>query len=323
MSQHNHLYLILRMKIDFSIFYSEQIKSLADKQFDLYISAFDGCPRTVQPFNESCAKRKVFLSFPQQEHRKAEIQLYSNDNTREDLYIQQLFKDIPIDRKTRICIDCTGFLIPHLIYIIGYLYKLGTKTIHIVYNEPEQYINKENTIFSKTVYAPTPIHGFEAITSNIGVDEILIIETGFQSDLIREVIRSKSKAFGRHCLIGFPSMHADMYQHNLIQLESVKNFIGSDRVEYHKAPAYDPFITANKIMEIVSSYGPSKSNIFHIAPLSTKPQAIGAALSYIALKEEYPIDIIYPNSKVFYTMNTIGIHRRWLYTIELSSLRFN
>lgn len=308
------------MKIDFSIFYSEQIKSISDKKFDLYISAFDGCDRTVLPFNESDAKRKVFISFPQQEYPKTEILLYSNDNIREDLYIQQLFRDIQINQKTKICIDCTGFLIPHLIYLIGYLYKLGLKTIYIAYNEPEQYSNRENTIFSRTIYAPTPIHGFEAITGNIGVDEILIIETGFQSDLIREVIRSKSKALGRHCIIGFPSMHADMYQHSLIQLESVKTNIGSDRVEYHKAPAYDPFITANKIIEIISSYDPSKSNIFHIAPLSTKPQAIGAALSYIALKEDYPVDIIYPNSKVFYAMNTIGIHRRWLYTVEFSSL---
>lgn len=310
------------MKIDFSIFYSEQIQSLEGKKFDLYISAYDGCARTIQPFNESCAKKKVFLSFPQQEYSKTETLLYSNDNIREDLYIQQLFKDIPINRKTKICIDSTGFLIPHLIYLIGYLYKLGTSTIYIVYNEPEQYTNKENTIFSKTIYAPTPIHGFEAVTGNIGVDEILIIETGFQADLIREVIRSKSKALGRHCLIGFPSLHADMYQHNLIQLESVKNNIGSDRVEYHKAPAYDPFITANKIVDIISSYDSQKSNIFHIAPLSTKPQAIGAALSYLALKEKYPIDIIYPNSKVFYTMNSFGIHRRWLYTIELSPFRY-
>ena len=310
------------MKIDFSIFYSEQIQSLEGKKFDLYISAYDGCARTILPFNESCAKKKVFLSFPQQEYSKTETQLYSNDNIREDLYIQQLFKDIPINRKTKICIDSTGFLIPHLIYLIGYLYQLGTTTIHIVYNEPEQYTNKENTIFSKTIYVPTPIHGFEAVTGNIGVDEILIIETGFQADLIREVIRSKSKALGRHCLIGFPSLHADMYQHNLIQLESVKNNIGSDRVEYHKAPAYDPFITANKIVDIISSYDSQKSNVFHIAPLSTKPQAIGAALSYLALKDQYPIDIIYPNSKVFYTMNSFGIHRRWLYTIELSPFRY-
>lgn len=309
--------------IDFSIFYSEQNPTITDKSYDFFISADDECDRTQNSFGEAIAKRKIFIRFPQQEYSTPNDTCYTNCEVQEDKYIQLLCKDLNILKNSKMCIDCTGFIIPHLLYLLGYLYRLEINEIDIIYNEPDQYRDKENTIFSKTITSPIPIKGFEAIASDIRGEEILIIETGFQTELIREVVRSKSKAAERHCIIGFPSLHADMYQHSLIQLNKAKNNIGSTRVEYHKAPAYDPFISANKIIEIIKANRQYKNNIFHISPLSTKPQAIGAALSYLLLNEKYPIDIIYPHSETYYSMNTIGTHRRWRYTIEFDPIRRN
>lgn len=308
--------------IDFSLFYAEQISTLSGNQYDIFISASDGCDRTLIPYNEVNAKTKVFLTFPQQERMNISDGCYSNSHIEEDLYVQQMVKNIPLDlsMNSKICIDCSGFIIPHLLYLIGYLYYTGIKRLDIIYNEPEKYNDKENTKFSDIYSAPKPIKGFEAINSDLSNDEILIIESGFQSELIRQVIRNKAKVSDRHFIIGFPSLHADMYQHNRVQLYQAKYNIGSNRVLYHKSPAYDPFITANKLCSIINSYNTS-NYIYHIAPLSTKPQAIGAALCYLAIKDNVPIDIIYPPSEIYFTKNTTGIHRRWLFTIEFDAIR--
>lgn len=148
-------------------------------------------------------------------------------------------------------------------------------------------------------------------------EDTLIIFAGFNDEMVSNVAREKSKAKHKYLFSGFPSLQADMYQQNLIQLNKSIETIGQKHVHYCKAPANDPFVTAKKLQDIIDKRlkKPEAVNYIHIAPLSTKPMAIASALVYFN-NPEAPIDIIYPPAEEYIGHHSIGIKRTWRYTIE-------
>jgi hypothetical protein len=80
------------------------------------------------------------------------------------------------------------------------------------------------------------------------------------------------------------------------------------------APAFDPFVTAQIINEIIEE-NPNSTNIY-LSPLSTKPQTVGMALFYITNYNKLPISIVFPYSKTYTSKHAEGIKRTWKYTVE-------
>lgn len=300
-------------------YYMEEITDLSTPKYDLFLSGFDGCDRTSIIFNRVRSRTKKWLIFPQYNVPADQIpeSSYISRSVEEDEFINGIEELNQLNRRSKVCIDCTGIITPHLIYLIKKLQLIGVGKVDILYSEPISYEKGENTLFTRKVAHSKVIPGFSAISQEIGGDDVLIICAGYDKSQIETVIRDKNNAAHRFFIVGFPSLQADMYQQNLIQLHKTKNTIGSENVHYCKAPAYDPFITAQEITYIIHKrlQNYNISNIF-FAPLSTKAQAIAMALVYLYDNNRHPISLIYPHCEEYQMGVAKGIKRTWKYTIE-------
>lgn len=304
--------------MEYSYCYIKEISDMSEVKCDIFISGFDGSERTQVVYDKIVAREKYWLVFPQyaQDGCPPPEGGLTNGAIVEDDYILKVMKGINL-RDKRVCIDATGFLIPHLLFLIQHLQRQGMKNIDVLYSEPASYTRAEDTEFTKNVDMPRPIEGYSASPKNINGNDALVIFAGFNDALVTAVARNHSKAHFKYLFTGFPSLQADMYQQNLIQLDKSKLTIGEKNVTYLKAPAYDPFVAATKLQKIVNELMNEKYNIeyIHISPLSTKPMAIAAALVYLN-NPNYPIDVIYPPANTYICGHTKGIKRTWKYTLE-------
>ena len=304
---------------DFSYYYMEEVKDASSLSYDVFISAFDSCERTKAVFCKVNAAEKYWLVFPQYDLKDKDLpDVYlTSDKTGEEEYIPEVMEKIELGQKS-LCIDATGFLVPHLLFLLQLLKRKGICRFDVIYSEPASYPKAEDTQFTQSVNRPRPIEGYSTSAKNVNGNDALIIFSGFNDALVTAVARDKSKAYYKYLFTGFPSMQADMYQQNLIQLNKSKESIGETNVSRLKAPAYDPFVAANKLQAIVKDLMQPKFNIeyIHVAPLSTKPMAIASTLVYMA-NPDCPIDIIYPPADTYLSERAIGIKRTWRYGIEV------
>lgn len=305
--------------MNYSYYFIEEIKDVSALQYDVFISVYDGCERTKYVFNKVKASNKHWLVIPQynqSDDEKPATFLYSSGTIESD-YILEVIKSIEIDTDKKICIDSTGFIIPHLLFLIQHLKRKGVKSFDILYSEPQKYEDAESTEFTKRVNHTRPIDGYSTVARDVDGEDTLIVFVGFNDEMVTNVAREKSLARHKYLFTGFPSLQADMYQQNLIQLNKSIETIGQKHVHYCKAPAYDPFVAAQKLQEIVNKRLKKSNpvNFIHIAPLSTKPMAIAAALVYFN-NPDAPIDIIYPPAEEYKSHYSLGIKRTWRYTIE-------
>ena len=304
--------------IDFTIFYKTSyengdVESL--DEFDFFFSAYDDCERTKIIFNKVKAKKKIWIDFPHYKNGTLTIpDLYVCKSFKEDECFIELFDQLTLLSASKICIDITGFIRPHLIFFIAYLYRLDIKKIEFLYSEPQHYKNAEDTTFSGFIDEVKIIEGCSAMVNQANIDDdLLIIAAGYDDKLIAKVSQEKSKIKRKYYIIGFPSLQADMYQESILKIHQAKESIGY-RIDKF-APAFDPFVTAQTINEIVKS-NPTHSNIY-LSPLSTKPQTLGIALYYLWFYKTKSLNIIFPYSNTYLPKTATGIKKTWKYTFEL------
>lgn len=311
--------------IDFSLFYIDEVENISSLKYDLFISVYDGCERTKNTFNKIDAQDKLWLLVPQYHNitDKLDGECLFSAKIDEAEYIGDIFSQIHnLDETMSICIDSTGFPIPHLMFLVQYLNRKGILAFDMLYSEPKSYLNEENTQFTRSSLPTRPVDGYEATVLDVNNEDALIVFSGYNDNLVTTVARDKSKAKVKYFFTGFPSLQADMYQQNLVQLNKSRETIGEKNVFIEKAPAYDPFVAAEKVQllldYILKEYNPI--SCIHISPLSTKPMAIASALIYL-YNRQYPIDVIYPPSEEYVSGHAIGVKRTWKYTIELNEIR--
>ncbi len=305
--------------MDYSYYFMEEVKDISTLQYDVFISAFDGCDRTKVTFKRVNAVNKYWLVIPQYKQAAEGLPkkyLFSSF-TEESEFILDIVGKVDISGEKKICVDSTGFIIPHLLYLVQYLKRRGIVALDILYSEPQQYEKGESTQFAKRVGYTRPVMGYSTIARDVEGEDTLIIFAGFNDEMVSNVAREKSKSKHKYLFTGFPSLQADMYQQNLIQLNKSIETIGEMHVHFCKTPAYDPFVTAKKLQDIIDKRIKKSEpvNYIHIAPLSTKPMAIAAALVYFN-NPDYPIDIIYAPAEEYKSHHSIGIKRTWRYTME-------
>jgi hypothetical protein len=302
--------------MDFSIFYKKSFDNgvIDEKEYDLFFSAYYNCERTSLIFDKIDSKLKIWIDFP---HYKNVVQgesFYKCTSYKEDECFIDLFERVNIDNATRICIDITGFIRPHLIFFANAIHRKGVKKIDFLYSEPQHYEKAEETNFSGFVDAVRPIEGCVSSINFPNTDnDLLIITAGYDDNLIARVSNEKNKIKKKYYVLGFPSLQPDMYQESILKMYQAKESIGNRIDKY--APACDPFVTAQIINEILLE-NPNHSNIY-LSPLSTKPQALGIAIFYLWNYQTMPINIIFPFSNTYHSKTAKGIKRTWRYTVEL------
>jgi hypothetical protein len=303
--------------MDYTVFYKSQYKDGkidCGDGYDLFFSGYDGCERTTSIFKSINSEKKIWIKFPHYNVKVSEGDIYTFDSFREDEFFLDLFSQIEINEHSKICIDITGFIRPHLIFFSNYLHRIGIKKIDYLYSEPIHYKNAEETTFSGFIDEVRLIEGCNSDTIIPNTEnDLLIITAGYDDKLIAKIAQYKGKIKKKYYILGFPSLQPDMYQENVLKMYQAKESIGS-RIDRF-APANDPFVTAQVIDNIVNENS-NHSNIY-LSPLSTKPQTLGITLYYLWNYQTKPLNIIFPFSNKYHPKTAFGIKRTWKYTFEL------
>lgn len=324
--------------MDYTYFYKHSFHSLSeaglrDTTYDLFISSFVNSERVISlartlKYNDSLwfvDHRDENSLFVQDKHK---LVLELNED-----YIRIHNKLIGMHFEGKsLCIDATGFQIPYLLFLIRVLYQSGIKKFDIYYTEPKKYKLAEETEFSDLFYVVKGIMGMVGRNVSETENDLMIIAAGYDHSRIIDVANSKKSA-QKVLLFGFPALSPSMFQENIIRSfkadTSVKNaFKNLDSNIY--APAYDPFVTAQSIHDYIEHKRAilrrengndtlDFTNIY-LAPLSTKPHAIGMAMYYMWEHGwDKNITLLYPLCKTYNLDSSDGIARIWRYEIQMPS----
>lgn len=303
--------------MDYTIFYKTSYDNGnvdCGEGYDFFFSAYDACERTITIFSKIISDKKIWIDFPHYQNQFNEEGVYHCESYKEDECFRQLFSNLEFKPNSKVCVDITGFIRPHLIFFAKYLHRIGIKKIDFLYSEPQHYSNAEDTTFSGFIDKVDLIPGCGSATNLPNTEnDLLIVSAGYDDNLIERVLQFKSKVKSKYFLIGFPSLQPDMYQESILKIYKAKESIGKKTDRY--APAFDPFVTAQIISDIVEENS-NHSNIY-LSPLSTKPQTLGIAFYYLWNFEKKPINIIFPYSKIYNKKTATGIKKTWKYTFEL------
>jgi len=159
--------------MDYSIFYKEdysinEIKTLGP--FNIFISSFDDCERTINVAKEIIADNKIWLIFPhykiKNEAYPKDFRVYTNSSYKEDDYFQDFINENIIKSNASICIDITGFIRPHLLFLLKYLEVVGVKKVELLYTEPKKYLRADETSFSGFIDDIRIIEGCTSVNVN-------------------------------------------------------------------------------------------------------------------------------------------------------------
>lgn len=309
--------------MDYTIFYKTQhidVKDGTFDKYDMFFSGYDCCTRTLSVYNDISATLKVWFIFPQYSDIKKEEysqyeNIYNEEFFEEDEYFSKLIEKYSITAETKLCIDITGIIRPHLIFLIKLLYFKGIKKIDFLYSEPNHYERAEDTDFTGITGAVENVKWCSSEDNSPNIEEdLLIIATGYDDQLVQKVLQEKIRVKNKYHIIGFPSLQLDMYQESILKLNQTRESIENNSYTEF-APAMDPFVTAQVIHEIVENH-PKATNIY-LCPISTKPHTLGIALYYLYNYKVKPVSIIFPYSKKYNIKTAIGIKRIWKYTFEL------
>ncbi len=311
--------------MDFTYLYKHSFSSLEEfsssKEYDYYISSFINSDRILLPPTKINAKKKIWIVTKEEENNEFlndQHKIIINSDENYDI-MKQMVDDINVQDK-EICIDATGFLIPDLLFLIRYLNSKGIDHLDIIYTEPLKYKKAEDTQFSDNFYEVKQIIGMSGVHVSKMNNDMLIIAAGYDHSRIVDVA-NKKKTAKKVLLYGFPSISPGMFQENVYRAFGAEPALGSecfrDMDMNIYAPAYDPFVTAQIIKEYTQK---NQYTNLYLAPLSSKPQALGLALFFL-WEEGYNnnISIIYPMCKNYLKDNSEGIARIWKYSFILPS----
>lgn len=314
---------------NFTYFYKQKFTSVNDInviQYDLFVSTFNNSERVTEVFQSVNSKNKIWFVLPEYIGH-----LYTSSNNIKVVEIQydgysqiiQFIDSIDWINVQKVCIDITGFIIPHMLFFLRCLQKSKrVKQIDVIYSEPKKYINEENTDFSDYFHEVVQINGYGGMPSPNMDNDLLIIASGYDDSRIVDVANKKRGA-KKIQLFGFPPLQADMFQENFLKAYRAEAAVGNEGFKNLDlniyAPANDPFESAQAICNFISKENRCKMiNNIYLAPMSTKPHALGMGLYYMWENPdgEKPISIIYPLCDRYFGDTSIGLSRIWIYDIE-------
>jgi hypothetical protein len=295
--------------------------------YDVFISAFNLSERIASAFERVEAARKYWVVHNEYYFNQSELPqnapiISSNEVSEADFIIETLgLIDPPLNAAQRVCIDITGFMRPHLMFLMKYLQSLGFTRFDLIYTEPSQYMRKADTVFSSDVIEVRQINGFEGAHSVDMAHDVLVVGAGYDHDLISHAIAYKSSARLLQ-LLSLPSLSADMYQESLIRLRRVADApfrVPDEQLAY--SSANDPFITYIVLDEAIRKLKERQQGIsnLYLSPLATKPQAVGFAMFYLKHLVGAPASIVFPLASRYSKETSLGVGRTWLYEMEFEA----
>lgn len=295
-------------------------------QWDLFFSTYNLSNRLTEVFNKVCATKKIWLiapeyNFSDNELGSIEDEIHILNGSNEANQILNFLKEVNIEKfkGKRILVDATGFMRPHLLFLLAYFKTLGFPKVDFIYTEPDRYSKKENTVFSSgSILHTRQVTGYRGQSRVSSAKDLLIIASGYDSNLIKKIAQQNENA-EIVPLLGFPSLRADMYQENVIRTIDANESLPEDALSSPIfAPASDPFETASTIkMYLDNNNCLNKYKHIYLCPLSTKAQTLGIGLLY--QQESYmkkPVSIIFPFAESYDKETSVGISKICIYEFE-------
>jgi hypothetical protein len=286
----------------------------ATTTYDRFISAFTLAERVNTLAREIKAKDKHLLAFD--EYRFLSSELTPNcikmPPGREAFVIEYYLKMYPLESGTRIAVDITGFLRPHLLFLLMRLHEFGLANVDLFYAEPIVYNAGSRTVFSfGRIDEVRQVDGYAGSHSSTLEAEMLIVGCGYDTRLIRAVAHDKQRA-RKVRMYPFPALQPHMYQESRIQVHSCKeDFVPFEHQVF--APAYDPFATAMALERFINGFSGGISDLF-FCPLATKAQVIGFGLYYLDHRAEFPASsVLFPVASEYSKDTGKGLAEVWRY----------
>ena len=236
-----------------------------------------------------------------------------------DLIIDGMKSILPmIDSEARLCIDITGMMRNHILFLIKFLKEKGVSNFDMIYTEPSHYLRGDETTFSKSIKEVRQVQGYEGEHDTDSSNDVLLLGVGYdQHPMARTILYKENARLVQ--LLSLPSLSADMYQESLLRLARVTagSSLPHDDSLYF-ASANDPFVVASILSEAWSELSKQKSvtNIY-LCPLATKVQALGFGLFFLNEMQNGPASIILPSIESYSRSTSTGVGRTWLYPIRL------
>ena len=316
------------MLIDYAAFYRRSIRVQAIgvelPRFDLFLSAFNSSERVQQVFANVRAGRKLWLVHPEYQYGAAELPnsetIVSPTSLDERHQVGALLDAAGDLTEVNLCIDITGFMRHTLLFLVAKLGSLGLSRFTALYSEPDSYAKQEDTTFSTTTTGLVrPVFGMRGSDFTSGKDFLLVL-VGYDHKLIGQVADSKDSAEVIP-IFGFPSLSPDMYQQSATRTSASGGASQEDGWVTNRrfAPANDPFSTASIISQIIGEIDREApdSNIY-IAPLSTKVQALGAAVYWqLEARTRRGVSLLMPECSTYTRETSKGLKRLWSVEVEL------
>lgn len=216
-----------------------------------------------------------------------------------------------ISSNDTIAIDISCFTKPFFFYLIKLLReKFKVNLIDTYYTEPESYIFPKG-LFGSYHSSSGPltvkeIPGFNGL-ENRNDQRILIILLGFDGDLSQEINEDVSPA--KTLLVnGFPGYAPKFKDISLVvneKLTSNKDF------KIYYARSNNPFEVYNLLDKIKTE---NLRSFINVAPLGTKPMALGACL--FAIHNPH-VRIVYPIPETYEKTTTENCLHSWRYEIPM------
>jgi hypothetical protein len=316
----------------YSIFYRHEVSEsqLRQSQYDLFLSAFTLAPRALHVYDNVPSDSKIWIVFPHFGFDREELpseKVCEVTSIYEQDFVADLLNHLPSElQKVRICVDVTGFIRPHLMFLVKWLAQMGVRQFDAIYAEPQRYLSRESTEFSPEIIDEVrQVAGFEGNHTPDASNDFLIIGVGYQDHLISQVAQNKARA-QKVQLFGFPPLRADMYQENVLKVHGARESLGTGKVNDYFcsifAPAADPFVTASVLSHKIKEIEASKpiTNLY-LCPLATKAQVLGFTIFYLTECVGRSASIIFPFESSYSKSTSVSNERVWKYTIELPSIR--
>jgi hypothetical protein len=226
--------------------------------------------------------------------------------------LERILEVIPEDPSLKIGLDISCFTKPYFFYLIKLLkerFKLNN--IDVFYTEPQSYIFPKGLFASfhsssgpLTVREINGFNGFEARNSK----KILIFLLGFDGDITQEITIDVAP-LETFVVNGFPGYAPKFKDISLVINEKLTT---NPDIAILYSRANNPFEVYN-LLEGVKKR--SKNCFLNIAPLGTKPMALGACLYAIHNPD---VRVIYPIPEKYENVTTESCLNSWRYNIILN-----
>lgn len=215
---------------------------------------------------------------------------------------------------TKIGIDISCFTKPYFYFIIKFLKeKYGIQNITVFYTEPKSYLFTQG-LFNTFHTSSGPLSilempGYPGLELR-GSKRKLIILLGFDGDLSKEINEDVSPN-DTIVVNGFPSYTPKFKDISLIANEKL---VSDQNITIRYARANNPFEVYNLLKTIKNE---EKGDFFlNIAPLGTKPMALGACLFALHNPE---VRIVYPLPEFYDNKYSDMSWSSWLYELPLTN----